>query len=246
MGQAWYLFECYNSRAIKFKEEFRINTMIKSTVAKIYSIVNISGEILFLNDAYIAFANLDRNQVIGRKAMDLLSITPKLFALAQASKDRRDIINGKKELIRREAIIASEKRFAIVTNDKLPLIDSGNIIGVINETDTGIEQLVQNRCFLNLKPMHYRGEVFGVSDMKLLCMLAQFEGIKPSDISSALKLKMNTVYMYRHNLLNKINNIFSGEKYNMADIAKDMFFEEQVITGQKILCIAGKKIVPKI
>ncbi|WP_231119665.1 hypothetical protein [Piscirickettsia salmonis] len=77
-------------------------------------------------------------------------------------------------------------------------------------------------------------------------MLAQFEGIKPSDISSALKLKMNTVYMYRHNLLNKINNVFSGEKYNMADIAKDMFFETQVIAGQKILCIAGKKIVPKI
>ncbi|WP_230944520.1 hypothetical protein [Piscirickettsia salmonis] len=78
-------------------------------------------------------------------------------------------------------------------------------------------------------------------------MLAQFEGIggKWGGLGG-LKLKMNTVYMYRHNLLNKINNVFSGEKYNMADIAKDMFFETQVIAGQKILCIAGKKIVPKI
>ncbi|ODN43657.1 transcriptional regulator [Piscirickettsia litoralis] len=219
--------------------------MIKPGSSKLYSIVNLNGEVLFLNDAYTTFSNIDRNKVIGKKALDFITITPKIFAIAQALKDRRDILNGKKSLIRREGIIASEKCFAIVTNDKLPLMDAGEVVGVINETDASIEQLVKNRCFLNLKPAYYKGELFGSSDMKILCMLAQFDWAKPSDISEALQLKMNTVYMYRHNLLNKISNVCPSGKYNMVDIAKDIFFKGQTISAQQVVCISGIKYLSR-
>ncbi|WP_158007010.1 PAS domain-containing protein [Piscirickettsia litoralis] len=215
--------------------------MLDFSEQKLYTIVDNDGNIMFINELYQSVCKINREEVLGKKVVDFITVTPKISFMNQVIKDRYNILIGSTNKITRHAVFSTKHIFGIVTNNKIPLINSGEVVGIINETDLGINQLVNNRIFLTLPTMEYHGETLSPTDMKMLCMFAQFPSIKPIDISNILGLKLNTVYMYRHGLINKLRNTLINNKRDFARIAQEHFFKGVTFEEGQVYCTGMRK-----
>ncbi|WP_395168549.1 hypothetical protein ACGP04_05765 [Piscirickettsia salmonis] len=201
---------------------------------KIYCITNLQGIVTFVSRSFLNFYNVEQHHVVGKRANQCVTFP---LGCAQAIKDIIDIAREKVTKARREGITISKEGFFVGALHKYPQINDGKIIGIVHETDFSLEQLIHNKCLDVIEKAPYKGQTLNKTDIKLLMVLAHFNTIKASDIAKVFKVKTNTVYIYKNNLINKIKIANNSEHYCYLEVIKHILLHGLYSDGHQYICL---------
>ncbi|ODN43464.1 hypothetical protein BGC07_11705 [Piscirickettsia litoralis] len=210
-------------------------------VNRIYCITNVEGNITFISESFLEIYKAAKKEILGKKINSNYIIYP--LGSKRGVQDLLDLQSGKLKETQSEIISFNQNRFIISTIYKYPQMDNGKVIGIIHDMDPGVEQFKKNRCLSALEKASYHGIPLNRKEIKLAMILAHFEKITGPEIADILEVKVNSVYMYKSILINKIKSVSRGDDCCFIEVMRTILLQGLFQKNSQLICLPYDELV---